>query len=516
MVQQTVLITPYNTALPFITTALPKWVDDYDSQRLASYDLYDDLYENSTATTSLILRGSDDKPIYIPSAKRLINTMARYVGRGFGFSVDGTTGTGDAARNACKEAFGTLFARERILSKFTSGKREWLRRGDWIWLLVADPGKPEGSRISIKTVDPRMYFPIFDIDDPDRMTGVQLVEETIRDNDVIALKVQRWLKPNHPEYPDTAVDGEIAYDLTVWDIATWAEIDPDRRKILEVVQPLKPLPGITSLPVYHLRNNEESGNPYGKSELSGLESVVFGLNQAASDEDLALAMAGLGMYETDSGTPEGGVWELGPQQVVEHAAGTTFGRVTGVASVQPSQQHISYLEEQLYGTVGLNHVALGAADASVTESGVALALKMQPLFDAADEKDLVVKDVFDQMFHDLLQWFEVYEGLDFTDIRVFTSISQGDRLPFDRTGEFQELLSLFQANVITLQYFVDQLNEKFGYEIPAADVQKAIDQAATAAAQADPYGSRVAQELGVNSGGAIPATGGPGGTAPVA
>jgi hypothetical protein len=514
-----VVKTPYSTAMPYVSGSLPDWLDPFDAQRIASYDLYDEMFRNSDQSYALMLRDADDIPIYIPIAKKIINTLARYVGRGWNFSVSTESGEASAQEEA-KAAFSKLFRRERMLSKFTSGKKEWLRRGDWVWMITADPDKPEGKRISVSCVDPRTYFPIISNLDASRTLGVRLIEQ-IEEGDDTFVKVQRWLKPSHPEHPnfvDANGDGEgeidetteIAYDRTVFELEDWD--DPEKRETVRSEVPLEPLPGIHNLPIYNLRNNEETDSPFGSSDLSGIESIISGVNQAISDEDEALAIAGLGMYVTDSGAPVDAAdnpvpWQFGPRQVVEIAEGATFVRVEGIDDVQPIQDHVKYLERNANATLGVNDVALGETEGSVQISGIALSIKMQPLFDAADEKDQVIEDVMNQMFHDLREWFAVYEGIDMGSdededggVQILSVTNKSDRLPFDREGRWKELMEGVDAGIFTPAFVLDQLRDHFGYEFPAemlADVEKAAE---TKAAQADAFAARAGAEVAADEG----------------
>jgi hypothetical protein len=60
---------------------------------------------------------------------------------------------------------------------------------------------------------------------------------------------------------------------------------------LKVVQPLRTLPQpIDQLPIYWIQNRQQTGTPYGSSELRGLERVILALNQTISDEEMALAL----------------------------------------------------------------------------------------------------------------------------------------------------------------------------------------------------------------------------------
>ena len=473
--------TPYNTAMPFVRE-LEGWIpSEYDRQRVASYELYDDLFHNDPDTMKRMLRGEDEQPVFIPTAQRIINTLSRYVGRGWGYMVDPDSGT-ESEQEFAKITFGELFKRERLLAKFTFGKKEFLRRGDWLWYLSADPDKAQGKRISVTTVDPRTYFPIFHPTDPTKIIGQQLIEQIMLgegDEAEIAVKVQRWLKWQHADHPSTGnPNAPIANDIRIFALEGFG--DPEEEEVVETRLELAEMPGIFSLPIYHIKNNEESDNPFGRSDLAGLESIVQGINQGISDEQEALAMAGLGMYYTDSGAPidENGEetdWVLGAKRVIEVGSGRKFERVQGLSSVEPQQTHISKLEESAYGSNGITNIALGAQGANIQESGVALALRMSPLFDVASEKDITINDVLTQMFYDLsTMWLPTYEGINIGAAMVLSTVSIADRLPFDRETRFKELMDLHKAGVVTIEYVIKTLEAKFDYEFDEDAAAEAI------------------------------------------
>lgn len=509
----TLLQTPYATAMPFIVASTGGWSDEYDRQRLATYDLYDDLYNNDPTQYRMMLRGTDEKPIYIPTAKRLIAGLARYVGKGWGVKVMSgidETGADTATPEQIAQAqivFGKLFARERLLSKFRSGVPEWLRRGDWLWMITADPLKREGSRISINAVDPRRYFPRYmDPTDLGRLTGQEIIEETmVKDN--VALQVQQWLKASDPEHPNYGgVEPEegfpIAYSVTTYAVEDFN--DPEKRKPLagDGDEPLALLPGITQLPIYHIRNNESTDDPFGRSDLSGLESIVAGINQASSDEDLSLAMAGIGMFVTTSGSPidettkEAASWKLGPNRVIEIDEGTTFERIEGVKSIDPFQQHIGFLEDNAFGAAGLSDVSLGTAELSSGISGIALAISVSPTIDSVRVKNETLNGVFTQMFHDLLEWIDVFEGIDLLTVEVVSETDEpGSLLPFDREARWKELMEGVTAGVFTPEYAVTVLEAEFGYEFPPGYAATLTAANAAKAAASDPFGARTTSEL---------------------
>lgn len=510
----TTVTTPYAPAMAFAQGTLDTaFSGEYDAQRLLSYDLYDDLYSSSPEAVSLMLRGTDDKPIFVPTAKRMINALSRYVGKDWGFAASpvasdvsaeqgadptGAAGVDSTAYTAALDAMQALFDREQLLAVFSSSKKAWLRRGDWCWFVTANPLKAQGSRLTVRVIDPRSFHALTrDATDPYRVTAQQIVEETLY-NETLAYDVQTWYRAGDPEY--TGEGENITYEHVIWDQKDYS--DPKKRKVLEEVTKVAEVPNITSLPVYHIRNNWDPENPYGISDLSGLESVVAGINQAVSDEDLSLSLTGLGMYVTDSGAPvdangQDTNWVLGPNQVVEVGEGRTFTRVSGITSVTPQQDHIKYLEDLVFRTVGLSDVALGTADAP--EAGIALAMKLQPVADVASEKNILINSLMTQLLYDLAtQWFPTYEGIDMSMVK-FTSTTAHDLLPFDRDARFLELTSLFTAGAITVEYLHTKLREDFGYDIPlseAADVATAAQKAAKdAQAAADPYGDRAGAEL---------------------
>lgn len=509
----TILQTPYSTAMPYVSDASAGgWSSEYDRQRMLSYGFYDDAYNNDR-TARLMLRTADDTPVLVPTAKRLINALARYVGKGWGYKVLSLDPLSEEAAEATPEQvieaqrqLGMLFARERLLTTFRAGVPEWLRRGDWLWMVSADPLKREGRRISIKPIDPRRYFVMQnDPSDASRVTGQQLIEEVVI-GDKIGLFVQTWVKSSDPLHPNFGTEEPdegfpIAYDAQAFDVADFG--DPDKRKMLayEGNLPQAFVEGITSLPIYHIRNNETTDDPYGRSDLSGLESLLAAVNQTISDEDLALAMTGLGQYWTDSGAPvdettgQPTSWKLGPKRVVEVGTGNKFDRIDGISSVDPSQDHTEYLEDRAFGTAGLSDVSIGTADEAVAESGIALAIRFSPTADAVAVKNEALNAVFTQMFHDLKEWLAVYEGVDLGPVVIVSETDDGNLLPFNREARWKELMEGIDAGVFTPEYAVGVLEEEFGYEFPSTYIADLTASNAAKAAAADPFGARADQEL---------------------
>lgn len=518
--------TPYATAMPYIVSASASgWTDEYDRQRLLSYDLYDDLYNNDPSQFRLMLRGQNEKPILVPTAKKLVNSLARYVGKGWGYSctaveadpVSGIEASTPEQLTTAMSAFGNLFARERLLSVFRAGVPEWLRRADWVWYVSADPLKKAGSKISVRPVDPRRYFPINgDTTDLSRVTGQQLIEETILpDGKTVALLVQTWLKssdPGHPNYgsPEPDEGFPIVHQVQVYDLADYQ--DPEKRKALAHPEnlPLAPIVGITQLPIYHIRNNETTDDPFGRSDLSGLEGLFAGINQSISDEDLSLALMGIGMYWTNSGAPvdettgQPTAWKLGPNRVIEVDEEAEFNKVDGITSVQPFQDHVDYLSGEAASTVGLSDVSIGTADSATVESGIALSIKFSPTLDTVRGKNDALNSVLTQMLHDLKQWFDVFEGLDCGNVEVASVTEDGDLLPFDREARWKELMEGVTAGLFTKAYAVGILETDFGYVFDADYLSELETADAKAAEALDPFAARASREAAATDSGDEP------------
>ena len=479
---------PYSTIEPMFA-AFPAWVPKVEQSRIASYQAYEEIYWNHPGGFKLLVRGTESSnPIYIPSARVIVETMNRYLGQGLDFVIDPLLG-GPADQEAARLAFTSLFARERFRSKFASAKRFSLIRGDMVFHVTADDTKLEGQRLSIHEVDPASFFPVYgDPAEPNRITKIHLAEQFV---DLAGKTLVRRQTYERME------DGLIYTSLAVFDIDKWAEGD---NKAVQEITPPTPLPaGITAFPVYHFKNFDEGGNPYGSSEIRGFEKLMAGINQSINDEDIALALEGLGLYSTDGGGPtddDGNPtdWILGPGRVVENAS--NFKRVQGIGSVTPFQDHMKTLYAFLKEASGTPDAAIGNIDVQTAESGVALALKLGPILSKAQEKEQFLLDVLTQMFYDLKAWFAAYEGVT---LPPETSILPvfGDPLPVNRKAEVDLCVALVVAEVVSTMTVREHLS-KFGFEFAADEVARIQQEKAMmteATTPADPYATRAASEL---------------------
>lgn len=91
---------------------------------------------------------------------------------------------------------------------------------------------------------------------------------------------------------------------------------------------------ISQPPIYVWSTDPPPNSTWGTSLLSGLETLIFSLNQSLTDEDLTLIMRGLGMYVTNAAAPlnpdTGEImdWNVGPGQVIGNRLSWEFTNVS--------------------------------------------------------------------------------------------------------------------------------------------------------------------------------------------
>lgn len=455
--------TPYTTGAEYFGQKPAYVSEELDVQRLQSYVLYEQLYWNVPDILQVALRGVNSQPIYIPSTRTIVDTTNRYYGADFKVVA---TGTGQDLA-AAQLALSDLQRRERYKSKFNGKKRYNLIWGDSIWHITADAAKPQGSRISMTSLDPGMYFPIFAEDDIESRIGCHLVQVvTNRDGDP---RVQRLT------YRKTD-KGTISVEEGVFKVDEWED---DTKAPEEVIQALTDLPAqITALPVYHTKNSEQPGDPFGSSEVRGLERIMGAVNQSISDEDLAAAIMGIGMYATNSSRPVDPDtnrpvnWQMGPGRVI-HYDGDAFNKLGGASEIDEVYgAHYNRLWEALYHASSTPEVAVGSVDVSIAQSGVALQLQLGPMLSKAAEKDQLLIDTETQMWHDiLLMWMAAYEQTTFADGTDVVCVT-GSAIPIDRAARFAELNDMLDRGVIDSDFYRTEVT-KLGYTFPAGIGAKA-------------------------------------------
>lgn len=495
-IQAAEVLTPYSTVLPF-TQGLPTWMSEYDAQRIAAYQVYEQIYWNVPETFRLQMRGSDADPIYIPTGRTIVDTTNRYVARDFGFTVEEDTGT-TQEQLILYNALTMLFRRERFWSKFAMNKRFGLIRGDWCWHVLANDLKPLGSRISIETLDPASYFPVFESDvkpdgSPERIVAVHIVEQ-MQDGDEVRIRRQTYTKGLNPAEND-GTDTTIYNSIAMFDPKDWFGLGARPSRVIKDPTPLPPQ--IKAIPVYHMRNIETPGDPFGSSELRGVERVIAAINQAISDEELALALEGLGMYATDGGPPKdeaGNItdWMMGPGSVTEHAKGSKFVRVNGVSSVKPVMDHLAYLGNAVKEATGTPDAAIGKLDVAIAESGISLILQLGPMLAKVGEKEQVITDVSRQMLYDLSAWLEAYENIATPAVAVPI---YGDIIPPNKDKQVEEIMAMVAAGLADAEWGRVEIAKIRGYVFPDDIGTRVLNEQQQRSRAIDPFSERMAGEL---------------------
>jgi hypothetical protein len=500
MVDAIPVMTPYTTALPLFGV-LPTWMDAYDAARIASYQVYEQIYWNIDQTFKLVQRGSQANPIYIPTGRTIVDTTNRYTGAGFAALVDPEFGTPND-RDALKVALRMLFARERFKSKYNAAKRFGLIHGDWGFHIVADPNKVAGSRLSIYALDPGSMFQVTHPDDLDRIQGWHIVNEWVEPGSGDTyLKRQTYSKGPDPYDPDKD-DGKIWSSLAIYNLDEWD--DPTKAPYVKL-QDAAPLPDlITAMPVYHIRNFEEPGNPWGSSEMRGFERLMESINQSMSDEELSLALDGLGVYATTSGPPtddDGNDvnWRLGPGRVVEldpvenQKVDDIFKRINGVGSVTPYGDHVKQIYDFMMEASNTPEVSRGKVQVAAAESGISLAIQFSPMLAKVAEKDEAISDAMSQFLYDLaFMWFPAYEGQGFNGAIAVPQF--GDKLPVNKSQKVAEVLSIVAAGTASQEWGRNELL-KYGYVFSADEGAKVDAEVAAKATAADAFATRSAAAM---------------------
>lgn len=493
-------LSPYKTVSIYGKTApthVPESAGE-DAQRVLAYEVYEELYDNQAETFVAVLKTETGSEVYrrlIPTARSLVEATNRYLARGLSWTAEpalpasGVETTSEAVDDeAIANTMGnldTLFKREEFGAKFLSLKRWMLIRGDAMLHLTADPSKPAGTRIRIVELNPASYFAITDPSDAERVIGCYIINLILDDQgEEIAARLEyRRILSQEDVSTYSAPLGGIYVRLGFYTASGWDDrrsegdlepVDaPERFNDPRFATLLtgQALPAdITAIPVYHFRNRRRGSAVYGISELQGLETIINGINQAATDEDVSVALQGIGVYWTNSGRPlddEGNPieWEISPASIVELNAGGQFGRVEGVSSVQPMQDHINMLSAAGRESSGTPEVAVGSVDSNAVASGVALSLHMAPMVAKSEETEEEISAKLSQFLHDILNgWLPAYEGV--APLGVTVSPVFDDPIPKNAKEIIENVARLVEVKIVSAEwargYLADVLGLQFG------------------------------------------------------
>jgi hypothetical protein len=495
----------YNSVIDTLGLPLPAWVTEpRDARRVAAYGGYDDMYLNLPGTF-LARGGQTDVPIYVPSAMKIVEAVVRYLGKDWRWVVESADPSVDSSADSnvidTTMNFHNLFVREEFKTKLYSLKRHMVQRGDAVFHITADLGAPAGFRLSIHEPDAKNVFRIPHPTNDLVTIGYYLVDLIYADDGTTQIARRQ-------EYRyDPAGSGNIYSRLTFWEVNGWDDRyighpalkpveAPAAYKQDKAVQPALAggflPPSIRSLPVYVFRNRREGSEPWGASQISGMETLVGGINNTVTDEDITLALNGLGVFVTDSARPVDDAgnetdWFVAPGTVMEVKPGTKFERVAGVSTNAPFQEHLGYLDDAVDRSAGLSATAIGNVDAAVAASGVALRLDMAPILSGNEEREIELLGRLDQMLFDLLtMWFPL-EGFTAPPGLMVTN-SFGDPLPRDRAATIKEVTDLLTAGLVTIDWAVPYLAQMLGFQFPEGML------AQLSAENVAAVGSRIGQE----------------------
>jgi hypothetical protein len=524
-----VALSPYTTATQLNRPAPAHITKPEDVERVRAYGTYEDIWNNVPEAFAELLRASDD-PLarrYVPAVREIIEATNRYLAQRMETTWDANPGVTitDEQMAEWQGRLDAFWKREEVEIKLLSLKRWLLIKGDSVFHVTADASKAEGARVRLIEVEPEQYFPLWDPADGERVLGcylVSIVQDDEAEDIVQRIEYHRVLTDDDVSTYGAPL-GSVFYRIGFFETDGWDDRDPD-----DTLKPVNapswaatpdgatadPLAGfaldarITSIPVYHIRNRRRGGKPgrFGLSEIQGLESILAGIIQNTTDEDLAVALVGLGVYYTTSGKSRNAAgqevpWEIGPASVAELEPDTVFGRVPGITTVQPVQDHISALMDSMRGANAAPEIASGRTQSSAQISGVALRIQFMPTLAANEEREAEMASKLTQLLFDLhTMWFPVYEGWQAMDVQP--GVIFGDPLPPDRAAVVAEIMSLLApVQLVSKEWAVGYLAEKLGYDFPADMLTTA---AAEAQATLDAEGARITQEAGQTGGDPAP------------
>lgn len=446
---------PYSGVLPLIRE-LPSWMSEEDAERIGAYEKYEEIYWQDRRAFKLLQRGSEREPLYVPNAMTVCDSTAHYLLKGLAVQV----ADGDKEPEL-QQYWRDFLRREAFLSTVMVAKHSGVVRGDWVLHVTADETKPEGSRVSIVSVDPAAYVPTYDPDNVDRVVEVRLVEQVQADGEPRVKEKRYW-------YEIFSGLRRVLVEEALYDADGWGT---DRQRLhRQLMMPTLLPKDIPTIPVYHFKNRDWQGWPFGASELKGFEGLAAATNQQASDTDLALSLQGLGVYATDAGPPRNPItneeedWEVAPARVVEVPAGSYFKRVEGLSTVSPALDFIRYLEEAMFESSATFRA--GQVDVQVAQSGIALAIRFLPTLAKIEQRDLAGVDRLNQLQHDLKLWHFTYEPqFKSSWLKVDVSVRLGEKLPQDRSAEINELNNMLDRKVISRAYYRQRMRA-LGHEFP--------------------------------------------------
>lgn len=444
------VFTPYSGVKPLLNDGKNLWAPEIDRDRIGAYQKYEEIYWSHDAAFKL-QDDSSERPVFLPGPRVICDSTSHFWMKGLEVNSTGPT----------QEALKAFMDREEFLPKFHVAKHSGVVRGDFLLHLTADPLKPEGTRISVNSVDPGMYFPEFDPQNLDRILAINLVEQIMDPEKPDQVYIHRL------RYRYVLVGGlrKVTSQEAWYEVKDWFKETRVQVKLIRNEQ-LLPDP-INTIPVYPFRNQPWQGDPFGSSEIRGYEALQQRINQSATDEDVALSLEGLGVYSTDAPPPtddDGNElsWNIVPGRVVQTPSGAKFERVKGISSVEPFQAHIDMMVNSMYEASATFRAQL--IDDKTAESGIALAIRFLPTLAKLDERDLFGVARLEQFFFDWKNWHTAFEAqtLD-QDITIIL----GDKLPTNKSDKLNVYNNLMDRKAVSKKWYREQVADLYGIEMPS-------------------------------------------------
>lgn len=454
------VFTPYSSVIPLVDdedVGMLNWVPELDRERILAYQKYEEIYWSHSTAFELKDVTADGKPLFLPTPMTICDTTSH-------FYMKGLTVTGDGALG---DLWKELDDRETVIAKFMEAKHSGVVRGDFLLHITADPTKPEGTRVSVNSLDPAMYFPEFDPDDLNRILAVNIIELQLDELDPTKTTIRR----QRYSYQQVGDARKVVSQQAIYEPKGWWK-GQTQVQVKSITTPFFLPDPINTIPVYAWKNKPWQGQPFGSSEIRGHENLQARINQSATDEDVALSLEGLGVYATDapkptrrdsSGQETEVAWVIAPAMVLEVPTGSYFRRVEGLKSVEPFQSHIKMLTDSVYEATATFRPS--EVDAQVAASGIALAIKFLPTMAKLEERDIFGVGVMKQLTFDLANWWRAYEGANIADTARL-EVVLGDKLPENKTDRLNVLNNMLDRKAITKEWYRQQVGELFGIEIP--------------------------------------------------
>src|SRR6185312_13271116 len=97
-------------------------------------------------------------------------------------------------------------------------KRGMLKRGDAVFHIFADLSAPAGQRIRIVEINPRTFFPIEDITDPERLLGVYIVNLVTVGEDAETIAMRQEYRYQLDQTGQRRVFSQLRFfEVNAWD-----------------------------------------------------------------------------------------------------------------------------------------------------------------------------------------------------------------------------------------------------------------------------------------------------------